>query len=42
VAKPESLGFDARYDLAKKWAIMPAATEALSGVASACAGKLAI
>jgi hypothetical protein len=42
VAKPQSLSFDARYDLAKKWAIMPGATEALSGVASACAGKLAI
>jgi hypothetical protein len=42
VAMPQSLSFDARYDLAKKWAIMPGATEALSGVVSACAGKLAI
>jgi hypothetical protein len=42
VAKPQSLSFDARDDLAKKWAIMPGATEALSGVVSARAGKLAI
>jgi hypothetical protein len=42
VTKPQSLGFEARYDLAKKWATMPGATEALSNVASTCAGKLAI
>lgn len=42
VTKPQSLSFEARYDLAKKWATMPGATEAQSGVASACAGKLAV
>jgi hypothetical protein len=41
VAAPDKLGWDARYDLAKKWAIMPGAAGAQSGVASACAGKLA-
>jgi hypothetical protein len=41
VAAPDKLGWDARYELAKKWAIMPGATEPPSGVASACASKLA-
>jgi hypothetical protein len=41
VTAPENLGWEARYELAKKWAIMPGATEPPSGVASACAGKLA-
>jgi hypothetical protein len=41
VAAPDKLGWDARYGLAKKWAIMPGATEPPSGVASACASKLA-
>jgi hypothetical protein len=31
----------ARYELAKKWATMPGATEPLSDVASACSSKLA-
>lgn len=42
VTAPEKLGWDARYELANKWAIMPGASEAQSGVASACAGKLAV
>jgi hypothetical protein len=41
VPAPDKLGWDARYELAKKWAIMPGATEPPSGVASACASKLA-
>jgi hypothetical protein len=41
VAAPEKLGWDARYELAKKWSIMPGASEPPAGVASACAGKLA-
>lgn len=41
VAAPEKLGWDARYELAKKWAVMPGASEPPSGVASACASKLA-
>ena len=41
VAAPDKLGWDARYELAKKWAIMPGSTEPPSGVASACASKLA-
>jgi len=42
VTAPDKLGWDARYELAKKWAIMPGATEPPSGVASACASKLAV
>ncbi len=42
VSAPDKLGWDARYELAKKWAIMPGATEPPSGVASACASKLAV
>jgi hypothetical protein len=42
VAAPDKLSWDARYELAKKWAIMPGASEAPAGVASACAGKLAV
>lgn len=42
VTAPEKLGWDARYELAKKWAIMPGASEAQYGVATACAGKLAV
>jgi len=41
VPAPDKLGWAARYELAKKWAIMPGATEPPSGVASACASKLA-
>jgi hypothetical protein len=41
VTAPAKLGWEARYELAKKWAIMPGATEPPTGVASACAGKLA-
>jgi hypothetical protein len=41
VTTPQSLSYTARYDLAKKWATMPGATEAQSGVVSACGGKLA-
>lgn len=41
VAAPDKLDSDARYELAKKWAIMPGATEPPSGVTSACASKLA-
>jgi hypothetical protein len=41
VTTPAKLGWEDRYTLAKKWAIMPGATEAQSGVATACAGKLA-
>jgi hypothetical protein len=42
VTAPDKLGWDARYELAKKWSIMPGATEPPSGVASACASKLAV
>ncbi|HYM04321.1 MAG TPA: hypothetical protein VET85_15310 [Stellaceae bacterium] len=41
VAAPEALGWEARYDLAKKWSTMPGGTEPAAGVASACASKLA-
>ncbi len=41
VAAPDKLGWEARYELAKKWATMPGATEPLSDVASACSSKLA-
>ena len=41
VAAPAKLGWEARYELAKKWATMPGATEPLSDVASACSSKLA-
>ena len=41
VTAPDKLSWDARYELAKKWAIMPGATEPPSGVASSCASKLA-
>jgi len=41
VTAPEKLGWEARYELAKKWAVMPGASEPPSGVASACASKLA-
>jgi hypothetical protein len=41
VAAPGKLGWDARYELARKWAVMPGATEPPAGVASACASKLA-
>src|SRR5260221_13845360 len=41
VPAPDKLGWGARDELAKKWSIMPGATEPPSGGASACAGKLA-
>ena len=41
VTAPDKLGWEARYELAKKWAVMPGATEPPTGVASACASKLA-
>jgi hypothetical protein len=41
VAAPEKLGWEARYELAKKWATMPGATEPPSDVAGACSSKLA-
>lgn len=42
VAAPEALGWEARYDLAKKWSTMPGSTTPAAGVASACASKLAV
>jgi hypothetical protein len=41
VAAPEKLGWEARYELAKKWSIMPGTSEAQIGVAGICANKLA-
>jgi hypothetical protein len=41
VTAPQNLSWEARYELAKKWAIMPGATEPPTGVAGSCAGKLA-
>jgi hypothetical protein len=41
VTAPDKLSWEARYELAKKWAVMPGATEPPTGVASACASKLA-
>ena len=43
IAVPDTskLDYNARNDLAKKWAVMPGATTADSDVTSACARKLA-
>jgi hypothetical protein len=41
VADTSKLDYNARTELAKKWAVMPGATTADSDVTSACARKLA-
>ncbi len=41
VAEPGKLDWNARTELAKKWAVMPGSTAAESDVTSACARKLA-
>lgn len=42
VTAPEKLSWEARYELAKKWSIMPGASEAETGVLGSCASKLAV
>src|SRR5260370_26477301 len=42
VPAPDKLGWDARNELAKKWAIMPGATQPPSGLASAWASQRAV
>lgn len=42
VAAREKLDWEARYELAKRWATMPGGTEPPSGAAGACASKLAV